>query len=104
MVPQNLPAGKSVVTTPKQSESEISASLRRLFLFAHRPAEMTQRLAQREILAVGVDDRIGPFEAEPPRRRIYVGLVGLNADHLGQEHVVRPERQHLPDTAFDVDG
>ena len=25
MVPQNFPAGKSVVTTPKQSESEIGA-------------------------------------------------------------------------------
>ena len=43
---------------------------------------MTQRLAQREILAVGVDDRVGPFEAEPARRRADVGLVGLDADHL----------------------
>ena len=65
---------------------------------------MADGLAQGEIFAVGVDDRAGPFEAETARGRVDIIGIDLHGDHLGQEHVVRPERQHLPDTAFDVDG
>ena len=65
---------------------------------------MPQRLTQGEVVPVGIDDRIGAFEAETPRLGIKVGLVDLNADHLGQKQVMAAERHNLPDPAFDVHG
>ena len=57
---------------------------------------MAERFAQREIFAVGVDDRAGPFEAETARGRVDIIGIDLHGDHLGQKHVVRTQLKHLP--------
>ena len=74
----------------------------RLLLFAHGPPEVPESLAQGEVLAVRIDDRLGPFEAEAARRGIQVGIVRLDMHHLGEEHVVRTQRQDLPHAALDM--
>ena len=65
---------------------------------------MAERFAQREIFAVGVDDRAGPFEAETARGRVDIIGIDLHGDHLGQKHVVRTQFKHLPHAALDAHG
>ena len=65
---------------------------------------MAERFAQREIFAVGVDDRAGPFEAETARGRVDIIGIDLHGDHLGQKHVVRTQLKHLPHAALDAHG
>lgn len=65
---------------------------------------MAEGLAQGEIFAVRIDDRLGALEAEAPRGGVDESFVGLDAHDLCQEHVVGAERQDLPHAALDVDG
>ena len=64
---------------------------------------MADGLAERKILAVEIGYQSGTFHLELPGFGIDITFVDHNVYHLGDKHVVRAERNDVPDAAFDRD-
>lgn len=70
-------------------------------IFADGEAEMAEGGGEAVILAVGIGQQAGVFQAEFAGLRVYVAFVGAAAEHFGQNHVVAAQAGNLFYPALD---